>query len=102
MCVMAASLVCAWSWEHGFHTAIAVIADQYQVGYGGMVPKMIIALVIPLFILPGYLMFLKPIVVEIDERANEEERRSMYHQVTSVLTTEPPESEETTAEAATA
>lgn len=32
LCVTAFSLVTAWSWEHCFHTAIGVLAEQYQVG----------------------------------------------------------------------
>lgn len=97
LCVMAASLVTAWSWEHCFHTAISVVADQYQVGYGGMVPKMIIALIIPLVILPGYMVFLKPIVVEIDERSHGEERASLNAHLNAVMYTEPAASADNTA-----
>jgi len=94
LCVMAASLVTAFSWEHCFHTAISVVANQYQVGYGGMVPKMIIALIIPLVILPGYMVFLKPIVVEIDERSHREERQSMNAHLNAMMYTGPAASEE--------
>lgn len=84
LCVMAASLVAAWSWEHCFHTAINVVSEEYQVGYGGLVPKIIIAFVIPMVILPGYVIFLKPIVVEIDERNNQEERENVIQHVRTV------------------
>lgn len=71
--IMAISLVAAWSWEHCFHTALNVVAAEYDVGYGGLVPKIVIAMCIPLIILPGYVVFLKPIVVENEEAAKEEE-----------------------------
>jgi len=89
LCVMAFSLVVAWSWEHCFHTAIGVLAEQYQVGYGGMVPKLIIALAIPLFILPGYVVFVKPIVNEVDERVHQEENDQLRKQLSGVMYTEP-------------
>lgn len=85
LCIMAVSLVAAWSWEHCFHTAINVVAVQYQVGYGGVIPKIIIALLIPLVILPGYVIFLKPIVVGIDEKLNEGE----HHKVVGYLRRDP-------------
>lgn len=91
--ILAASLVTAFSWEHCFHTAINVIADQYQVGYGGLVPKLVVALAIPLFILPGYVVFVKPIVLEVDERMHQEERHSLNHHLNEVLYTEPEASE---------
>jgi len=73
LCVMALSLVAAWSWEHCFHTAINVIADQYQVGYGGIVPKLILAFGVPLVIMPGYLFYLKPALEESTEHPQEGE-----------------------------
>jgi len=87
--VMAISLVVAWSWEHCFHTAIDVVSKQYQVGYGGLVPKLIIAISIPLIILPGYIMFLKPIAVEADEKAHAEEEETMQLLLSEVLVTSP-------------
>jgi len=88
--IMAVSLVAAWSWEHCFHTAINVLADQYQVGYGGLVPKIVIALAVPVIILPGYIVFMKPIVVEVDERTNAEEHEHLHHHLSSVLRTRDP------------
>jgi hypothetical protein len=85
--VLAMGLVAAWSWEHCFHTAIDVIAEQYQVGYGGLVPKIIIALCVPLVILPGYIVFMKPIVVEIDDRVNKEEMESLRHHLAPLMYT---------------
>merc|ERR1719236_166163 len=70
--VMAVSLVAAFSWEHCFHTAMDVIAHNYEVGYGGFVPKLLVAIIVPTVILPGYVFLLKPIVVDIDERLNAE------------------------------
>merc|ERR1719424_1407813 len=93
LCVMALSLVAAWSWEHCFHTAINVIADQYQVGYGGAVPKIVIAFAVPLIILPGYIVFLKPIAVEIDERLNAEEKEVLNAHLSAVMYTAPPAEE---------
>merc|ERR1719331_2419265 len=83
--VMAVSLVAAWSWEHCFHTAINVLADQYQVGYGGLVPKIVIALAVPVIILPGYIVFMKPIVVEVDERTKAEEHEHFHDNLHAVL-----------------
>lgn len=86
--VMAVSLVAAWSWEHCFHTAINVLADQYQVGYGGLVPKIVIALAVPVIILPGYIVFMKPIVVEVDERTKAEEHEHFHDNLHAVLRTQ--------------
>lgn len=88
--VMAVSLVAAWSWEHCFHTAIDVLAEQYQVGYGGLVPKIVIAFAVPVIILPGYIIFMKPIVVEVDERTNAEEHEKLHDDLASVLRTRDP------------
>lgn len=79
LCVFAVSLTCAWSWEHCFHTAINVIAAQYQVGYDGAVPKLVVALLIPAVILPGYVMFLKPIAAEASQRLEGEEKEERHH-----------------------
>jgi hypothetical protein len=80
LCVMAISLVVAWSWEHCFHQAINVIAHQYEVGYGGLVPKVVLALSVPFVILPGYLMYLKPIVISANERIDDEFMEApVYH-----------------------
>jgi len=98
--ILAISLVTAWSWEHCFHTAINVIAEQYQVGYGGLVPKIVIAFAVPLIILPGYIVFLKPIAVEIDERLNAEEKEVLNAHLSAVMYTAPP-AEEAGAPAAT-
>jgi len=94
LCVMAVSLVAAWSWEHCFHTAVNVISEQYQVGYGGLVPKLVIALGIPLVILPGYITFLKPIAAEIDEELHAKERETLNAHLNAVLYSGPaPEAE---------
>lgn len=85
LCVMAVSLVAAFSWEHCFHTAINVIATQYEVGYGGLVPKIVIALCIPLIILPGYIIFLKPIVVEVEEKMYAEEKELLNKHLNEVI-----------------
>merc|ERR1719240_963525 len=76
LCIMAISLVTAWSWEHCFHTAIRIVAQEYQVGYGGLVPRIIIAIIIPLSILPGYIVFFKPIVIEKTSKFEEEEEET--------------------------
>lgn len=89
LCVTAFSLVTAWSWEHCFHTAIGVLAEQYQVGYGGMIPKLVIALAIPLFILPGYVILVKPIVHEVEERVHKEENEQLKRHLGEVLDQEP-------------
>lgn len=67
LCIMAVSLMTAWSWEHCFHVAIEVIATQHEAAWGTIVPKLTIAILIPVIILPGYLALIKPVVVEKEE-----------------------------------
>jgi hypothetical protein len=67
LCIMAVSLMTAWSWEHCFHVAIEVIATQHEAAWGTIVPKLTIAILIPVIILPGYLTLIKPVVVEKEE-----------------------------------
>mmetsp|Transcript_17919 Transcript_17919/g.56465 ORF Transcript_17919/g.56465 Transcript_17919/m.56465 type:complete len:510 (+) Transcript_17919:88-1617(+) len=68
--VMGASLVAAWSWEHIFDAALDTIAERYQVGFGGLVPKVTLALVIPAAVLPVYVTFIKPKIMEESEAGN--------------------------------
>merc|ERR1719433_1551786 len=58
------SLVAAWSWEHCFNTAFDVIGHQYQVGYGGLVPKLFLAILIPLVLLPAYVQHIRTRVMD--------------------------------------
>mmetsp|Transcript_91479 Transcript_91479/g.191213 ORF Transcript_91479/g.191213 Transcript_91479/m.191213 type:complete len:645 (-) Transcript_91479:583-2517(-) len=66
------SLVAAWSWEHCFDTAFDIIGEEYQVGYQGFVPKLVLSIVIPLALLPMYLQHVRPRVREIDVRYHKE------------------------------
>jgi hypothetical protein len=66
-------LVAAWAWEHCFHVALDIIGEEYQVGYGGVVPKLVLAVVVPLFVLPVYTYYVKPKVLDIEEKEEEEE-----------------------------
>lgn len=65
--LLGVSLAMAWSWEHCFSFALEVLGDKYEVGYGGLVPKTIIAIVVPLSIAPVYLQFLHPSVEAHEE-----------------------------------
>eukprot|EP00933_Yihiella_yeosuensis_P064265 TRINITY_DN6762_c0_g1_i1.p1 TRINITY_DN6762_c0_g1~~TRINITY_DN6762_c0_g1_i1.p1 ORF type:complete len:1002 (-),score=247.76 TRINITY_DN6762_c0_g1_i1:353-3358(-) len=62
------SLVAAWSWEHCFNLAFDIIGDEYQVGYKGLVPKLVLATLIPLALIPTYVMHIKTRVIEDEER----------------------------------
>jgi len=64
--VMGLSLVVAWSWERCFARAITILGKNYEVGYGGLVPKAVIAFIVPLAVLPVYVQ-LKEKVLQIDE-----------------------------------
>jgi len=70
-------LVAAWAWEHCFHVALDIIGEEYQVGYGGVVPKLVLAVVVPLFVLPVYAYYVKPKVVDIEEKEEEEEEEAI-------------------------
>lgn len=65
--LLGVSLAMAWSWEHCYSFALDVLGDKYEVGYGGLVPKTIIAIIVPLSIAPVYLQFLHPSVQEHEE-----------------------------------
>lgn len=67
MTITAVSLMAAWSWEHCFNYAFDVIGDEYQVGYGGFVPKLLLATAIPIFLLPTYVCHIKRRVIEFEE-----------------------------------
>merc|ERR1719262_1979192 len=67
-------LVCAWSWEHCFHVALEVVGDEYEVGYGGLIPKIVLAILVPCFVLPVYVNYVKPIVLEYEHQAEEGEK----------------------------
>jgi hypothetical protein len=53
------SLCTAWAWEHSFSMALDVFAWKFQVGYGGLVPKIAVAVLMPILIIPVYVNFLK-------------------------------------------
>jgi hypothetical protein len=61
------SLVAAWSWEHCFAMAFDVIGQEYQVGYEGLVPKLVLAVILPIFLLPTYVIHIKNRVIEAEE-----------------------------------
>jgi hypothetical protein len=73
------SLVAAWSWEHCFDMALSTIGADYDVGYGGIVPKCTLALLVPGFVLPVYVNYIKPQVVRIEEEEEEAEERAYGH-----------------------
>jgi len=89
LCIMAISLVTAWSWEHCFHVAVNIVALEYQQGYGGLIPKIIIAVIVPLATLPGYIAFLKPIVLEKTERFDADEEEEEHNDLDEVLYEDP-------------
>jgi hypothetical protein len=64
ICIDGVALVSAWSWEHCFNKAFDVFGDRHQVGYGGLVPKGFLAVVIPICVLPLYLTYVKPKTIE--------------------------------------
>mmetsp|Transcript_97888 Transcript_97888/g.188948 ORF Transcript_97888/g.188948 Transcript_97888/m.188948 type:complete len:532 (-) Transcript_97888:56-1651(-) len=73
-----ASLVAAFAWEKSLAHAINVIANKYKVGWGGLVPKTLLAFLIPLAVLPLYVTYIKPIVMEADADAHSNKRDSIF------------------------
>lgn len=71
--VTGVSLVAAWSWEFCFNTAFDIIGERYQVGYGGLVPKLCLAVFVPLVVLPVYVKHIKRRVVELSEAEPKQE-----------------------------
>jgi hypothetical protein len=61
------SLVAAWSWEHTFNVAFNIVGQEYQVGYQGLVPKLFLAVVIPVALLPTYIVHVRTRVVAAEE-----------------------------------
>mmetsp|Transcript_29323 Transcript_29323/g.57394 ORF Transcript_29323/g.57394 Transcript_29323/m.57394 type:complete len:586 (-) Transcript_29323:119-1876(-) len=61
------SLVVAWSWEHCFNIALDVIGQDYQVGYGGLVPKCVLAVAIPAVMLPVYFNHVRTHVINLPD-----------------------------------
>lgn len=68
--VTGVSLVAAWSWEHCFNIAFDVIGDRFQAGFGGFEIKLLLATILPMFLLPTYLLHVKRMVVEEEEKAH--------------------------------
>jgi hypothetical protein len=64
------SLATAWSWQHCFNVAFDIIGETYQVGYGGLVPKLIMAIVIPCIMLPAYVKHIKTEVIKNEQAAS--------------------------------
>merc|ERR1740123_1262006 len=67
------SLVAAWSWEHCFDLALDVLGEKYEVGYGGIVPKLVLAVGVPFVLLPTYVTHIRKRVCEIEKKEEEEE-----------------------------
>ncbi|CAJ1351652.1 unnamed protein product [Effrenium voratum] len=66
------ALTAAWSWEHCYKEAFDVVGERYQVGYKGLVPKLFLALVLPCFMLPPYVMHIKTRVIRNEEAEAED------------------------------
>jgi len=66
------SLVAAWSWEHCFNIAIDVIGQEYEVGYKGLVPKLVLSIAIPLVLLPTYVTHIRKRVMDIEKHEHEQ------------------------------
>jgi len=73
-----ASLVAAFAWEKSLAHAINVIAVKYEVGWGGLVPKTILALFLPFAVLPAYVTYIKPAVIEVEEERQQSKRDSIF------------------------
>lgn len=85
LCIMAISLVTAWSWEHCFHVAVNIVAAEYSFTQGGLITKVIIAIIVPLTTLPGYIAFLKPIVLEKTEKFDADEEEAEHKDLAEVM-----------------
>lgn len=73
-----ASLVAAFAWEKSLAHAINVIAIKYEVGWGGLIPKTILALLIPVAVLPVYVTYIKPMVIEVEDQNHQCKRDSIF------------------------
>jgi len=72
------SLVAAWSWEHCFTLAFDVIGHRYNVGFEGLVPKLLMATAIPCILIPTYVKHVRTHVFAAEEAEEEEqEERKM-------------------------
>merc|ERR1719321_704767 len=71
-------LVAAWSWEHCFHVALEVVGGEYEVGYGGLIPKLVLAILVPCFVLPVYVNYVKPVVLDYERHEDDEEKQHMH------------------------
>jgi len=67
------SLVAAWSWEQTFNTCFEIVGQAYQVGYEGLVPKLVLSVVVPAAVLPLYLSYIRPEVKKFEEEAEARE-----------------------------
>jgi len=68
------SLVAAWSWEHCFTLAFDVIGHRYNVGYQGLVPKLVMATAIPCIVIPTYVRHVRKAVLAAEEAEEEEDQ----------------------------
>eukprot|EP00930_Biecheleria_cincta_P011155 TRINITY_DN11371_c0_g1_i2.p1 TRINITY_DN11371_c0_g1~~TRINITY_DN11371_c0_g1_i2.p1 ORF type:complete len:268 (-),score=48.05 TRINITY_DN11371_c0_g1_i2:10-813(-) len=68
--ITAIALTAAWSWEHCFKEAFEIVGQRYQVGYKGLVPKTVLAILLPMFMLPPYVSYIKVAVIENDKAAH--------------------------------
>jgi len=50
----------AWAWGNSYKLGFDCISKRYQMGFKGLVPKLALALVVPIFMLPPYIKCLKP------------------------------------------
>jgi len=73
------SLVAAWSWEHCFNLAFDIIGHEYQVGYDGLVPKIVLSIVVPAALLPTYLQHVRKRVIEFEEEEHGHEAHAPKH-----------------------
>jgi len=82
LAVSGMSLVAAWSWEHAFDMALDVFGEMNDMGYGGLIPKTVLAVLIPPIVFPVYLAIIRP-KAELDiehfktEEELAEERRAL-------------------------
>lgn len=77
--VTAIALTAAWSWEHCFKEALEIIAQEYQVGLQGLVPKAVIAIILPIFMLPPYVYYIKVAVIKNDHEAHHDHHGQEAH-----------------------
>lgn len=68
---MGMSLTCAWCWEHTFDMSLDVFGALYNFGHGGLVPKLVLSVLIPSYMIPIYSKYIKTVTSNYESLRSE-------------------------------